>query len=111
MQATIDEVLSVARAEQIDADLIKPGTLRVARSPAQLARLRRQVAEAGAGSSATTTCAARPRRARRRLHVAGASAPSSAPTGALQPAKLVTGLARAVERLGVTIYEDTTVRR
>jgi glycine/D-amino acid oxidase-like deaminating enzyme len=45
MQATVDEVLAVAGAEGIDADLIKPGMLRVARGPAQLARLQRQVAE------------------------------------------------------------------
>ena len=45
LQTTIDEVLAVAERERIDADLIKPGMLRVARGPAQLSRLRRQVAE------------------------------------------------------------------
>jgi len=46
-----------------------------------------------------------------RIHIAGASAGTWSPHCArVQPAKLVQGLAGAVERLGVTIYEGTAVR-
>ena len=111
MQATIDEVLSVARAEGIDADLIKPGMLRVARSPAQLARLQREVAEDRRWDLGEADLRLLDRdETERRLHVAGAIGAEFTPHCARShPAKLVTGLARAVERLGVTLYEDTTV--
>ena len=99
-------------AERIDADLIKPGMLRVARRPAQLARLQRQVAEDrrwGLGEDDVRLLDGD--ETERRLHVAGAIGAEFIPHCARShPAKLVTGLARAVERLGVTLYEDTTVR-
>ena len=37
---TVDEVIAVAAREGIDADIVKGGELNIARSPAQLARLR-----------------------------------------------------------------------
>ena len=112
MQATVDEVLAVARAERIDADLIKPGVLRVARGPAQLARFERQVAEDRRWDLGQGDLRLLDRdETERRLHVAGAIGAEFSPHCARShPAKLVTGLARAVERLGVTLYEDTTVR-
>jgi glycine/D-amino acid oxidase-like deaminating enzyme len=112
MQATVDEVLAVARAEEIDADLIKPGMLRVARGPAQLARLQRQVAEDRRWDLGEDDLRLLDRdETERRLHVAGALGAEFIPHCARShPAKLVTGLARAVQRLGVTLYEDTTVR-
>ncbi len=112
MQATIDEVLSVARAEGIDADLIKPGVLRVARSPAQLARLQDEVAEDRRWDIGEDDLRLLDRdETERRLHVAGAIGAEFSPHCARShPAKLVTGLARVVERLGVTLYEDTTVQ-
>ncbi len=45
MQATIDEVIAVTGAEGIEADIVKHGILRVARNPAQLARIRAETAE------------------------------------------------------------------
>ena len=44
LRATVDEVIGVCRAEAIEADIVRNGVLFVARSPAQLARLRDEVA-------------------------------------------------------------------
>ena len=41
MKDAVAEVISVAQAEGIDADIVQGGLLYVARSPAQLARLLR----------------------------------------------------------------------
>ena len=111
MQGTVDEVLAVARDEGIDADLIKPGMLRVARGAAQLSRIRRQLAEDRewdlTKSDLQLLDAAQ---TERRIRVAGAIGAELNPHCARShPAKLVTGLARVVEGLGVVLCEDTTV--
>lgn len=107
---TVDEVIAVAAREGIDADIVKGGELGVARTPAQLARLRDAVAaeqtwphtdvelwDAAAAAS--------------RIRIAGALGAAWHPHCArLHPAKLVRGLAEAVERLGVVIHEQTHVR-
>ena len=111
MQSTVDEVLGVCAAEGIDADLIKPGVLQVARSPAQEARLHERLAadrrwDQGPEDVVALTAS----ELERRLHVSGARAALWSPHCArVQPARLVTGLAAAVERLGVPIHEDTAV--
>ena len=46
MRATVDEVIAVAAAEGIDADIAKGGTISLARSRAQLRRARAEVADA-----------------------------------------------------------------
>lgn len=110
MEASVDEVIAVCAREQIDADVVKHGVLHVARGAAQLERLRRDheadralgldgdVVELDAGEL------------ERRLRVTHASGALLNPHAArVQPAKLVRGLAAAVERLGVEIYEGTTV--
>jgi glycine/D-amino acid oxidase-like deaminating enzyme len=111
MQATIDEVLTVARDERIEADLVKTGVLHVARGMSQLNRIRRQIAEDRTWE--LTEDDVRPldmAETERRIHVAGGSGAGFSPHGARShPAKLVTGLARVVEGLGVRLYEDTTV--
>jgi glycine/D-amino acid oxidase-like deaminating enzyme len=111
MQETVDEVIAVLEREGIDADVAKAGLLHVARNPAQLQRLRAHleedrafglgeddVAELGAAELAD------------RVRVTGAIGGTWSPHCArVQPAKLVQGVAAAVERLGVPIYEGTTV--
>ncbi|TKT07237.1 FAD-dependent oxidoreductase [Streptomyces galbus] len=109
MNATVDEVIAVAAAEGIDADLHRGGVLEVARTPAQLARLKSFHAhELSYGEDdrelydATETAA--------RIRVADAVGSSWTPHGArVHPVKLVKGLAAAVEKLGVTIHESTPV--
>ena len=111
MQAAVDEVLAVARDEGIDADLIKPGMLRVARGMSQLNRIRRQVAEDRSWDLTEDDVRLLDMaETESRIHVAGAGGAEFIPHCARShPAKLVTGLARVVEGLGVRLYEDTTV--
>jgi len=112
MRATVDEVLAVAAEEGIDARAHKGGTIALARTPAQWERAQREVAFARAWDRGEDDLrlldadAARDRLAGTR--VLGASfTPDCA---AIHPARLVRGLARAVERRGARIHERTRVR-
>lgn len=112
MRATIDEVLAVCARESIDADVVHHGVVQVARGPAQEARLREFVAHERAwGYEAPGDMVAlSPAEMAERIRVAGGSTGAWSPHCArIQPAKLVQGLAAAVERLGVRIRESTTV--
>ncbi|WP_137843144.1 FAD-dependent oxidoreductase [Microbacterium sp. 2FI] len=109
LNASVDEVIAVAAHEGIDADIVKGGEFEIARTPAQLARLRAAAAherewphtdieESDAAAAAT------------RIAVAGILGGIWHPHCArVHPAKLASGLAVAVERLGVVIHEDTRV--
>ncbi|MFC0508121.1 NAD(P)/FAD-dependent oxidoreductase [Micromonospora costi] len=111
MQATVREVGRAVAAEGIDCDWASGGTVVLARTDAQLGRARAAVEEARAfgfgpedlalldAGEAAARCAAEGVRG-------GTYTPHCA---AVHPAKLVRGLARAVERLGVTIHERTPV--
>lgn len=109
LNETVDEVISVSGAEGIDAGYIKGGELNVARNQAQLLRLQAladdeaQWPEAGARLlDAGQT--------RERVDIAGALGSIHHPHAArIHPVKLVRGLADACLRLGVRIYEGTTV--
>jgi glycine/D-amino acid oxidase-like deaminating enzyme len=109
--ATVDEVLGVVRAEGIDAQAAKGGFLCVATSELQAARLRASVDRArewGFGEGDLrwlSRSEARARVAADRVF-GGTWSPHCA---AVHPARLVRGLAEAVERLGVTIHEGTPV--
>lgn len=106
MQAAIDEVIRVAEAEGIEADIHKGGNLVVARNPAQLERLKaklRYLREWGVDHEYLEAGDLDGR-----VAVNGALGAAYTPhCASLQPAKLVRGLAAAVERLGVRIYEKT----
>lgn len=109
LNETVDEVIAVAAREGIDADIVKGGEFGVARTPSQLARLRAAVKAERAwphtdveelDAAATAS----------RIAVAGTLGGVWHPHCArVHPAKLAAGLAAAVERLGVPIYEQTTV--
>jgi glycine/D-amino acid oxidase-like deaminating enzyme len=107
--ATLAEVERVCRAEGIDCDLVHGGTLHVAQTPAQLTRLRASVAgERAWGLREDDLRLLEPDELAGRLRIAGALGASYTPHCArVHPAKLVRGLARAVERAGATIYEGT----
>ncbi len=110
MRATIDDVIAVSERERIDAEIVKGGLLRVARGPAQAARLRR-AATAEPLDIDGGLVALEPEALRGRIRVAGGGYGLWSPHGArVQPAKLVQGLADAVDRLGVQIYERTAAR-
>jgi glycine/D-amino acid oxidase-like deaminating enzyme len=111
IQATVDEVGRVVREEGIDCDFVKGGTLVVAQSELELERLRAQHAadcEFGLGEDTVLLDAdALAKRVRVRGGAGGLFSPHCA---RVQPAKLVRGLALAVERRGATVYEQTPVQ-
>jgi glycine/D-amino acid oxidase-like deaminating enzyme len=109
MNATVDEVIAVTEREGIAADIHKGGELSVARTPAQLERLRAFVAAENEWP-ATDVRLLDADETKARIEVAGALGAAWHPHCArIHPVKLVTGLAAAAERLGVVIHEDTTV--
>lgn len=106
MESAVDEVIRVADVEGIDADIHKGGNLVIARNPAQLERLKvkvRYLREWGADRELLGTADLDGR-----IVAHGAVGAAFSPhCASVQPAKLVRGLADAVERLGVRIYEKT----
>ncbi|MFJ5264248.1 NAD(P)/FAD-dependent oxidoreductase [Streptomyces sp. NPDC088387] len=109
MNDTVDEVVRVAADEGVEADVHKGGVLEVACTPAQLARLKAfHALETSYGEKDRELYGAR--ETAERIRVIDAVGSSWTPHGArIQPVKLVTGLARVVEELGVTIHESTPV--
>jgi glycine/D-amino acid oxidase-like deaminating enzyme len=113
MAGTVDEVERVTKAEGIDADLIRVDKLVVATNAAQLQRVREEY-QFGLDWQMP------PERlqllsaeeAARRIRIANLKgAVLYRNMARVQPAKLVRGLARVVESLGVSICEGTTVTR
>ncbi len=104
MRDTVGEVGRVVAAEGIDAHWQQGGTLELARSSVQLRRLRAEVTEArelGIGTRRPSH-AGRRRGGRRPVPCPGCAGPTYTPhCAAVHPARLVRGLARAVERRGV----------
>jgi glycine/D-amino acid oxidase-like deaminating enzyme len=107
MVETVDEVGRVVAAERIDCDFVRGGTVAFARSDVQLRAARAEAEDAarfGVDLVELWGSDTIPRGA------AGAIGATFDPACArVQPAKLVRGLATAVEALGVTIYEGTEV--
>ena len=111
MEHSVDEVGAVAAAEGIDCHYRKGGSISLARTSAQLAAARGEVEEArslGVSQDDLRWCdqveAFELVGATRVL--GGVFTPHCA---AIHPARLVRGLAEAVERRGVTIYEGSPV--
>ncbi len=109
LRGTVDEVIRVAEAEGIDADIHRTDCLTYACSPAQLQRLREEHEDDLAwGVPTTRVSLLDAEEACARIRVAGAlGAQVTHGVARVQPAKLVRGLAEAVERRGVRIYEGT----
>jgi glycine/D-amino acid oxidase-like deaminating enzyme len=111
LNATVDEVIDVAAREGIDADIHKGGELYVAYTPAQRRRLLETV-DAAAKWPDTDIEVLSASDTARRINVSGTVGGLWHPHCArIHPAKLVRGLAAAVDRLGVPIYENTPVTR
>jgi glycine/D-amino acid oxidase-like deaminating enzyme len=111
MFETVDEVGRVLAEHGIDADFVKGGTVSVALNEPQMLRLRDRVSSArGHGLGEQDLRELSREELEQRLAVAGALGGTFSPHVArVQPAKLLAGLAAAVERLGVRIHEGTPV--
>ena len=109
---TVDEVGRVAAAEGIQARYHRGGVLTLATAPEQLARVREEPEHYRRwGVGADEIMWIDPAAVRERIAVAGCLGASYLTRCAcLDPARLVRGLARVVEDLGVRIYERTPVR-
>lgn len=106
---TVDEVIAVCARENIDADIVKGGEYTVAMNRAQQLRLETwaQSEREWPMADAQLLSAAQ---ARERINIAETTGALWHPHAArIQPAKLARGLADLCERLGVAIYENTTV--
>jgi glycine/D-amino acid oxidase-like deaminating enzyme len=106
MREAVHEVVRVAEAEGIDADIAMGGTVVLARNAPQLARARSEIAKSDEFGLGATILDAREARERLRATstVGGTFTPWCA---AIHPTKLVRGLAECVERLGARIFERT----
>ena len=109
MRASVDEVIAAAKAEGIDADIAKGGTIVVARTAPQLERAKAEVDDARSwGRGEDDIVYLDEAAARSRLNAAGTLGATYTPEcAAVHPAKLVRGLAAAVRRLGVAVYEQS----
>ncbi|BAN01994.1 NAD(P)/FAD-dependent oxidoreductase [Ilumatobacter coccineus] len=107
----VDEIGRVARREGIECGYAKGGNIRLARTRPQAERQRAEVEHArraGIGDEHLRLLDAD----EARRHCAATDVRSGiffAPCAALDPARLVRGLADTVEQRGVTIHEDTAV--
>jgi glycine/D-amino acid oxidase-like deaminating enzyme len=108
---TVDEVGRVTEAEGIDCDFRKGGTIALIRTPVQMERAKAEIEDQrswGFGPEHFSMLSAEEAHARLgATDVLGAT--YSPHCASINPARLVRGLALAVERLGVTIHEDTRV--
>lgn len=110
MMGTVDEVISVAEAAGIDADIFRTDELMVATTPAQEARMRAETAHrARWGEAARIRVIEAPELAQRITIPQARGAMLVEGVARIQPAKLVRGLAALVEAEGTLIAEGTTV--
>jgi glycine/D-amino acid oxidase-like deaminating enzyme len=111
MFETLSEIETVLERHSIEADLLHSGRLSVALDAAQQEHLRSELAGARAlGLGEQDLRLLDGAELAQRVRVAGALGASFSPHVArVHPAKLLAGLARAAEQLGVEIYESTPV--
>ncbi len=106
---TVDEIGEVARREAIDCGFVKGGTLTIAMTEPQRARLERDLGDArGRGIEEDDVRRLTPDELGSLARIDGCLAATYSPHCArIDPARLVRGLAAACERAGVVIYERT----
>lgn len=109
MSGTVDEVIRVAEAEGIDADIHRTDELMVAVTPAQRARAEEEVRHRQSWGEERVSFLDADAVARRIRIPKAEGAMVVGGVARVQPAKLVRGLAEAAERRGVRIAEGTEV--
>ena len=108
MNGTVDEIIRVAAAEQINADILRTEEMMVAVNPAQLSRLTAEVALRRHWGEQDRVRQIDRTEALSRVQIPGVlGAMLVGNVARIQPAKLVTGLACVADRLGVRIAEGT----
>ena len=111
MVEAIDEIGRTVAEEQIDCGWLKGGSLRVAMNEPQLGRIRATLeAKRRHGLGSEDVWLLSGREVRERVAIVGAIGGTYTPHCArVNPAALVRGLADAVERRGVVIFEQSPV--
>jgi glycine/D-amino acid oxidase-like deaminating enzyme len=110
MNGTVDEVIRVAEACGIEADIRRTDELMVATKPAQVGRMRDEIAHRRHWGEEDRVFEMSGADLADRVRIPGAlGAMVVTNVARIQPAKLARGLAAAVERAGVRIVEGTTV--
>ena len=110
MNGTVDEVIRVAEAEGIEADIQRTDELMIATNPAQVARMLAEVRHRQHWGEQDRVWDIGADEARARINVPGVlGGMVVSGVARVQPAKLVRGLARVVAALGVRIVEGTAV--
>jgi glycine/D-amino acid oxidase-like deaminating enzyme len=111
MAGSVDEVGRVAAAEGMDIHFVRGGAMTVARGPQQLPAVHDAHAEfAGLGLGDRVELLNKAQ-TNARVEIAGVQGAVFYKDAAnIHPGRLVRGLARAVERLGAKIYEQTEVK-
>ena len=100
LRQTIDDIGGFAAAEAVDCGYVKGGTFVIARNGGQLKRLTSQIDEDHVLLSARETKA--------RVNMTDALGSTFTPhCAAINPAALVVGLARSLEKRGISIFENT----
>jgi glycine/D-amino acid oxidase-like deaminating enzyme len=100
LRKTIDDIGRFVAAEGVDCSYVKGGTLVIARNEGQLKRLASQIDADHTFLNASETKA--------RINISGALGSTFTPhCAAINPAALVIGLARSLEKRGVSIFENT----
>lgn len=110
MAGSVDEVARAAKAENIDIHFVRGGGMTVARGPQQMPSVKGAVEEfeeLGLGDRVQLLSRAE---ADARVKIAGVmGAVYYRDAASIHPGRLVRGLARAVEKKGAKIYEQTPV--
>ncbi|HLH50466.1 MAG TPA: FAD-dependent oxidoreductase, partial [Roseiarcus sp.] len=110
MAASVDEVARAAAHEGFDIAFAKGGSLSVAHGPAQLPAVRAAHAEFVALGLEDRVALLDKAQTDARVRIEGVlGAVYYKDAASIHPGRLVRGLARAVERKGATIYEQTEV--
>ena len=110
LEGTVAEITAVCAAEGIDADIIPSEEMMVATNPAQLQRMKAEIAHRQHWGDGHRARELTPQEVAQRISVPGVlGAMVVSGMARIQPAKLVRGLAEACERAGVRIVESTAV--
>ena len=111
MNGTVDEVIRVAESQDIDADILRTDELVMAVNDGQMARLAAEAEDRKRWGETVRIEVIGADAARARVNVPNTKGAMLVKNVArIQPAKLVRGLAAAVERAGVRLAEGTTVQ-